>query len=99
MGSCACSLAMNTSNPNASECQSQCCCCTGDGGAASLSSAINAVGKWGTVLLGTAQGKPVSTGKTQIGAKGATALPGNMNGTMLLLILVVIAAFFFILRK
>lgn len=98
MGSCACSLAMNTVNPNATECQNQ-CCCSGDGGASALSNGINAVGRWGTVLLATAQDKPVASGKTAVGAKGATALPGNMSGGMLILVLVIIAAFFFILRK
>jgi hypothetical protein len=91
-------IAMSTAKPNVSVSQNA-GGVGGCGGAANLSSLLNAVGRWGTVLTATAQGKPVSSGGTQVGAKGSTALPGNFSGGSLLLILVIIGVFIFLLRK
>jgi hypothetical protein len=90
---------MSASNPNVSVCQSI-CCCTGDGGAGGLSSAINAVGRWGTILLATGQGKPIVSGNTRVGAKGSATVPEQrMSGGSLILILAIVAVFIFLLRK
>src|SRR5260221_14336110 len=93
-GACCCSIAMNTVDPNPSVSQSV-CCCNGDGGASNLSSAINAVGRWGTVLLATSQGKPVQAGKIAVGARGSTSVRGMQGGSLLLIIIVIVAAGFF----
>lgn len=90
IGACCCGLAMNTVDPNPSVNQAV-CCCNGDGGASNLSSAINAVGRWGTVLLATSQGKPVQSGKLAVGAKGSTSVAGIQGGSLLLIAVVIIA--------
>lgn len=82
----ACDMAMSTSQANASVRQDVCGNC---GGAGSLSCTLNAIGKWGTVLTATAQGKAVQTGSTIIGARGATSLPGQLNGTTIFLIVAI----------
>lgn len=102
MANCYCccgsnSLSMSTVNPSASADQSV-CCCGGCGGAAGLGNALNAIGKWGTVLTATVQGKPVAVGSkgVAIGAKGATSLSGGaLSGNSLILILAIVAVLIF----
>jgi hypothetical protein len=95
-------LSMSTSDPNPAVCQNV-CCDTGCGGASKLSSALNAIGKWGTILTATVQGKPVIASKSgvAVGARGATSVSGNrMSGNSMLLILVIVAVLIFMaLRK
>lgn len=94
-GTCGCgynALSMSTVNVNPSTCQSV---CGSDGGAGSLSSALNAVGRWGTALTGVLQGKPVATNKSggvAVGARGSTNLPGanRLSSNSMLLILVIV---------
>jgi hypothetical protein len=96
-----CCLAMNTVNENPSVCQSQCCCC-GCGGASGASQWLNAAGKWGTIMLATAQGKPVVTGKggVAVGAKGSQSVGGSkISGNSLLIILVVIGVIIFLATR
>lgn len=94
------SLSMSTVHPNPSVNQAV-CKCGGCGGASSLSSALNAIGKWGTAITGLAQGKPVATSKTgvAVGAKGATTLGGAISSNTLILILVVVGALIFLAMR
>ena len=90
-------MAMSTSQPNASVNQS-----VGDGncgGAGALSQTLNAIGKWGTVLTATVQGKPVQSGSTIIGARGATLLPGKMGSGTIILIIVIAGILLFVATR
>jgi hypothetical protein len=90
---------MSTVSPNASIKQ---CVSGGCGGAANLSSILNAVGKWGTALTATVQGKPVATSGTgvAVGAKGATSLTGGaLSGNALLLILLIVGVLVFVAMR
>lgn len=89
-GSC---LAMSTVKPNASIKQNV--CKSGCGGASCLSTALNNIGKWGTVLTATIQGKPVVANGVAVGARGSTTV-GGMSSTTLLLVLAVIAVLIFV---
>lgn len=95
-------LSMSASNPNPAVCQSV-CCDTGCGGASGLASTLNAIGKWGTILTATVQGKPVIANKSgvAVGARGTTSLSGNrMSGNSMLLILAIVGVLIFMaLRK
>jgi len=101
-GTCGCgynALSMSTVNVNPSTCQSV---CGSDGGAGSLSSALNAVGRWGTALTGVLQGKPVAANKSgvAVGAKGATSLSGNrLSGNSMLLILVIVGVLIYMATR
>lgn len=102
--SCACNpcggncLSMSTNNPNPSIAQNV---KGGDGGASCIQNGLNAVGKWGTVLLATLQGKPVATSKSgvAVGARGQNNLPGQTSSTSLLVIVLVIGVVLFVLLK
>jgi hypothetical protein len=90
---------MSTVSPNASVGQSV---AGSDGGAANLSSILNAVGKWGTALTATVQGKPVaaSASGVAIGAKGSTSLTGGaLSGNTLILILLIVGALIFVAMR
>lgn len=75
---------MATANPNPSVGG---CCTSCDGGHSGLTSAINAAGQWGTVLVGALTGRPVvrQNGVTQIGQK-PNALGLQPNQTVLVVI-------------
>lgn len=87
---------MSTVNVNPSVNQSVCGNC---GGASGLSAALNAIGKWGTVLTATAQGKPVATRSVSVGAAGSQTLGGALTGNSLLLILVIVGVLIFMATK
>ena len=91
-------LSMSTVNVNPSANQSV---CGGDGGAGSLSSALNAIGKWGTALTGVMQGKAVQTGKSgvAVGAKGATGFGATMSPNSMLLILIIVGVLIFMATR
>jgi hypothetical protein len=92
---------MSASNPNPAVCQSP-CCDTGCGGASNLSSTLNAIGKWGTILTATVQGKPVVTNRNgvAVGARGTTSLSGNnLSGNSMLLILVIVGVLVFMAMR
>ena len=91
---------MSTVNPSASADQSV-CCGSGCGGAAGLGNALNAIGKWGTVLTATIQGKPVATTKSgvAVGAKGSQSLSGGLSGNSLILILAIVGVLIFMATR
>lgn len=94
-------VSMSTSNPNPSVSQSP-CKEKGCGGASNLADALNAIGRWGTALTGTIQGKPVSANASgvAVGAKGTTSLAGNrMSGNSMLLILVIVGVLIFMATR
>jgi hypothetical protein len=88
---------MSSVNPNPAVCQSV---CGKDGGASSVGSALNAVGKWGTALTAVLQGKPVATSKNgvAVGAKGASTL-GGVSTTSIVILLIIVVAVIFLLRN
>jgi hypothetical protein len=88
---------MSSVNPNPSVNQSV---CGSDGGASNLACTLNAIGKWGTILTGVAQGKAVSGGGgVQVGAKGSTTLGSVSSSNTLILIVVVAAVLLFIAMR
>ena len=93
-------LSMSTSNPNPAVCQNV-CGGKGCGGASNLSDSLNAIGKWGTVLTASLQGKPVVVNKSgvAVGAKGSTALTNRMSGNSMLLILVIVGVLIFMATR
>jgi hypothetical protein len=101
---CACnpcggnSLSMSTVNPNPSACQSV---SGGCGGASALSNTLNAIGKWGTVLTASLQGKPVAANKSgvAVGARGATGLSGSLSPNAMLLIVLIIGGLIFLATR
>ena len=101
--SCACnpcggnSLSMQTVNANPSVNQASGGNC---GGASCLSNTLNAIGKWGTALTATLQGKPVATTKTgvAVGARGSQSVSGVSGGSMLFVIALILLVVF-LLRK
>lgn len=92
---------MSASNPNPTVCQNV-CCGKGCGGASNLADSLNAIGRWGTVLTATLQGKPVAVNKSgvAVGARGSTQLTNRMSGNSMLLILVIVGVLIFMaIRK
>jgi hypothetical protein len=92
-------LSMSTVQPNPSVSQGVRGNC---GGASCISNTLNAIGKWGTVLTASLQGKPVATtgtGGVSVGAKGATSLPGQFSGNSMIVILLVVGALIFLATR
>lgn len=89
---------MSVSQPNPSVSQGV---CGGDGGAGSTSNWLNTVGKWGTVLTATLQGKPVASNASgvSIGAKGSTTLPGKISSNSMILILIIVVGLIFLAMR
>jgi hypothetical protein len=101
---CSCTLSNATVNVTPGVCQSGGCC--GDGGASNVSSALNAVGRWGTILASTLQNKPVVVGNRggiAVGPTGAqspfsqNSLGGHMGMLIIFAIIIIIVLLF--LRK
>ena len=88
-------LAMSTVNPSAAVGQSV-CKSRGCGGASALSCALNAIGKWGTVLTATVQGKPVATTKSGV-AVGTTG--AQLSGNSMLFILIIVGVLIFMATR
>lgn len=81
-------LSMATSAPNPSTPQSG-CCASGDGGAGSLSNALNTIGKWGTAITGVVAGSKVQGAAIQAKAQTKVATSAISSTTMIVVIIVV----------
>jgi hypothetical protein len=100
---CACNpcggngVSMSSVNPNPAVCQSV----SGkDGGAGAAADFLNAAGRWGTALLGVAQGKPVSTTKTgvAVGARGSSTIGGMSTNSLVVLVIIAAVVIFLVTR-
>lgn len=90
-------LAMNTSTPNPGISQSG-CCATGDGGAGSLSNALNTIGKWGTAITGVVAGSKVQGAAIQAKAQTKVATSA-INSTTMIVVVIVVALLIWMVAK
>lgn len=99
MASCcgSCCLAMSTSVPNPSTCQSP-CCVSGDGGAGNLSGILNSVGRFGTAITGIVAGSQVKGAAIKARAQTQVATAAISSTTMIFIVIVIALLIFWATR-
>lgn len=90
-------MSMATSTPNPATPQSGTCGC-GDGGAGSLSNALNTIGKWGTAVTGVVAGSKVQGAAIQAKAQTKVATSA-INSTTMIVIVIVVALLIWMVAK